>query len=220
MSRKDALIVFDRKTMCFLSLNINASFYADPFKRMLRITCLLVFGIASHHVHMQWSAKVLVSYVRELSKYARTEASRRNVRETFRTREGLSEEIKIRNDRWHHRFEKKMCRRPNTVDRKRDNRLFYTTGTTDIDLPLQSLVWRRSPSGLSSIILRRSRPKWTTSQDDYRRQQSSWAVDSKTQWGNSGRNSSKTAAGARLKCFPMDSTASPEKDGINKHFTS
>ena len=37
---------------------------------------------------MQWSAKFLAPpYVREMSKYAWTEASRRNIRESYRTRE-------------------------------------------------------------------------------------------------------------------------------------
>lgn len=153
--------------------------------------------------HLQWSAKVLAPYVREMSKYVWSEASRRNIRESYRTRERvyiknlkLVMTVDIISLRW------KCAGDQVLLTGKRDDRLSYTIGTTDINLPLQSLVWRRS------------RLKSTTSQDDHRWQQSSWAMDSKKQWGNSRRNGSKAAAGARPKCFPRNSEASTEKDGI------
>lgn len=85
--------------------------------------------------HLQWCAKVLAPYVRELFKYAWTKVPRRSIRESYRTRERvyikyLKVEMIVDSIAW---------RRKCAGDRvlltgKRDDLLFYTIGTTDIDL--------------------------------------------------------------------------------------
>ena len=50
--RNEALIVFDRKTMEFLSLHVNAYYCDYPFKRISRITCSSSFRFASHRRHI------------------------------------------------------------------------------------------------------------------------------------------------------------------------
>ena len=125
-----------------------------------RRRCIRLAAIERFSNEIQWCAKVLAPYVRELSQHAWTEASRTNIRESYRTRE----RVYINNLKLERTVDIIAWRRKCAGDQilltgKRDDHLFYITGTTDIDLPLQSLVSRRSPSGLSSIILWRSRKK-------------------------------------------------------------